>query len=96
MLLIFVYGAFKIIAIPVLIGLVILFLTGCASVFDTPSPTYNANKITCSAKDMEQMLVTLADCKKQKYSDKFCFDISVVKHCGTGKEHKLFTGDIEA
>ncbi len=73
-----------------------LLLTGCASVFDTPSPTYNATKITCSAQDMQAMLVTVSKCQKAGYSGAVCFDVAVVKHCGTGKEHKLFTGDIEA
>ncbi len=70
--------------------------TGCASVFDTPRPIYNAEKVTCSAQDMQAMLGTVERCQKAGYSGSVCFDVAVVKHCGSGKKHKLFTGDIEA
>jgi hypothetical protein len=70
--------------------------SGCASVFDTPRPVYNAEKVTCSAQDMQAMLVTVGRCQKAGYSGAVCFDVAVVKHCGSGKKHKLFTGGIEA
>lgn len=73
-----------------------LFLTGCASVFDTPRPVYNADKTQCSARDLQDMLVTVQSCQKAGYSGAVCFDVAVVKHCGQGKKHKLITGDIEA
>lgn len=75
--------------------LLVALLTGCASAFDTPRPVYNADKVTCSARDMQAMLGTVEHCQKAGYSGAVCFDVAVVKHCGSGKKHKLFTGDIE-
>ena len=78
--------------------LLILFttLTGCATVFDTPVPEYDALLTSCSKDDLVAVENFIGKCKQQGYSDMVCFDYGVYRHCGSNSEsrHKLNTGEI--